>query len=225
MVGLLSFSERVPRGIAAPAGYACIGLLALGLWSCGSPAPATSPNSPAPAAAAAAAFPEAAAVEPPAAAAEPAAQAQATAVAQAALAAAQVRSAARGAYSIRAQRQLQRYADALGGLKQSTREAGERPALLRDAVWRTRTAAALGWMQAAADELTALGPVPQEMAAAAELFGQLAGETRLLGEDHARGIDAADNGEATSTAPATTRMNRITDVALRANIEVRRVLP
>ena len=120
---------------------------------------------------------------------------------------------------------LQRYADALSGFKQSTRQAGERPALLRDAAWRTRTAAAFGSMQAAAAELTALGPVPQDLASAAELFGQIAGETGLLGEEHARGIDAAGSGEAPSSVLATARVNRITDLTMRANIEIRRVFP
>jgi hypothetical protein len=150
------------------------------------------------------------------------AQARATAAAQAVLARAQAGAAARRVYSSRAGLALQRYADALGVLRERHRQARERPALLRDAEWRGRAAAALGVMQGAAAELTALGPVPPDTAAAAALFAQLAAETAQLGQDHARGLAGAD--AASGPFPAT-RLDRASDLLDQATAELRRAAP
>jgi hypothetical protein len=147
-------------------------------------------------------------------------QAGATAAAQAALAQAQAGTDARRVYSTRAGLSLQRYADALGVFRDRNRQARERPDLVRDAEWRVRTAASLVAMQGAADELTALRPVPQDMADSAALFTQLAGETTQLGQDYARGLSDAD---ATSVPFSGTRIDRASDLLRQANVEIRRV--
>jgi hypothetical protein len=138
----------------------------------------------------------------------------------AALAQAQAGAAARRVYSTRAGLSLQRYADALGVFRDRNRQARERPDLVRDADWRVRTATSLVAMQGAADELTALRPVPQDMAASAALFTQLAGETTQLGQDYARGLSDAD---ATSVPFSGTRIDRASDLIRQANVEIRRV--
>jgi hypothetical protein len=163
---------------------------------------------------------------PQATAVEQTAQARATAAAQAAaqagLARAQAGAAARRVYSTRAGLALQRYADALGLFWEKHRQARERPELLRDAEWRARTAAALVAMQRAADELTALGPGPPDLAAAAALFAQLAGETAQVGQDYARGLADPDAG---SVPFPGTRLDRASDLLRQANVEVRRAAP
>jgi hypothetical protein len=149
-------------------------------------------------------------------------QAGATAAAQAALAQAQAGTAARRVYSTRAGLSLQRYADALGSFRDRNRQARERPELVRDAEWRVRTAASLVVMQGAADELTALRPVPQDLAVSAALFAQLAGETTQLGQDYARGLSDAD---ATSAPFSGTGIDRASDLLRQANVEIRRAGP
>jgi hypothetical protein len=156
---------------------------------------------------------------PQATAVEQSAQARATA---AVLARAQAGEAARRVYSARAGLLLQRYTDALGVLRERHRQARERPELLRDAEWRGRAAAALVTMQGAAAELTALGPVPPDMAAAAALFAQLAAETAQLGQDHARGLAGAD--PAGVPFPGA-RLDRASDLLDQANAERRRAVP
>jgi hypothetical protein len=163
---------------------------------------------------------------PQATAVEQTAQARATAAAQAAaqagLARAQAGADARRVYSSRAGLALQRYADALGLFWEKHRQARERPELLRDAEWRARTAAALVAMQRAADELTALGPGPPDLAAAAALFAQLAGETTQVGQDYARGLADPDAG---GVPFPSTRLDRASDLLRQANVEVRRAVP
>jgi len=146
-------------------------------------------------------------------------QLSATVVAQTELARAQAGAAARRAYGARAGLSLQRYADALGVFRDRNRQASERPELVRDAEWRVRTAAALVTMQGAADELTALRPLPQDMTDSAALFAQLASETTQLGQDHARGLSDA---EATSAPFLGARTDRADDLIRRANVELRR---
>ena len=158
---------------------------------------------------------------PQATAVEQSAQARATA-AQAVLARAQAGEAARRVYGARAGLLLQRYTDALGVFRERHRQARERPELLRDAEWRGRAAAALVTMQGAAAELTALGPGPPDMAAAAALFAQLAAETAQLAQDHARGLAGAD--PAGVPFPAA-RLDRASDLLDQANVERRRAVP
>jgi hypothetical protein len=156
---------------------------------------------------------------PQATAVEQVAQARATAVV---LARAQVIADARRVYTARAGLALQRHADALGLFWEKHRQARDRPELLRDAEWRARTAAALVAMQRAADELTALRPVPEGMAVPAELFAQLAVETTQLAQEYARGLNDADS----RIVPfSSTRMDRASDLLRQANIELRRALP
>lgn len=150
------------------------------------------------------------------------AQATATAVAQAAVTQAQAGATARRIYSTKAGLALQRYADAMGSFYQKHREARDKPALLLDASWRLRTTAALGTMRAAAGELTALRPVPQDMAASAALFDQIAVETAQLGQDYARGIDAAG---AAGLPFASARTDHAADLLREANVEIRRAGP
>ena len=156
---------------------------------------------------------------PQATAVEQSVQARATA---AVLARAQAGAAARRVYGARAGLSLQRYADALGVFQERHRQARERPELLRDAEWRGRAAAALVAMQGAAAELTALGPGPPDMAAAAALFAQLAAETAQLAQDHARGLTGAD--PAGVPFPAA-RLDRASDLLDQANVELRRAVP
>jgi hypothetical protein len=146
----------------------------------------------------------------------------ATAAAQAALVQTQAGAAARRAYGASAGRSLQRYADALGVFRDRSRQASERPELVRDAEWRVRTAAALVVMQGAADELTGLRPLPQDMAGSAALFAQLASETTQLRQDYARGLSDA---EATSAPLLGARTDRATDLMRQANVELRRTGP
>jgi hypothetical protein len=153
---------------------------------------------------------------------EQSAQARATAAAQVVLSRAQAGADARRVYSTRAGLALQRHADALGLFWEKHRQARERPELLRDAEWRVRTGAALVAMQRAADELTALRPVPQDMAVSAELFAQLASETTQLAQDYARGLNDADSR---SVPFASTRMDRASDLLRQANVEIRRAVP
>ena len=159
---------------------------------------------------------------PQATAVEQIAQARAAAAAQVVLSRAQAGTDARRVYSTRAALALQRHADALGLFWEKHRQARERPELLRDAEWRARTAAALVALQRAADELTALRPVPEGMAASAELFAQLAGETAQLAQEYARGFTDADSR---SVPFASTRLDRASDLLRQANIEVRRAVP
>jgi hypothetical protein len=150
------------------------------------------------------------------------AQATATAVAQAAANQAQAGATARRVYGTKAGLALQRYADAMGSFYQKHREARDQPALLLDAAWRLRTTAALGTMRAAASELTALRPVPEDMAAAAALFDQIAVETAQLGQDYARGIGTAG---AAGLPFASARTERAADLLRDANVEIRRAGP
>jgi tetratricopeptide (TPR) repeat protein len=150
------------------------------------------------------------------------ATAAAMAAAQAGLARAQAGADARRVYSSRAGLALQRYADALGLFWEKHRQARERPELLRDAEWRFRTAAALDAMQRAAAELTALGPVPPDLAPAAALFAQLAAETAQLGQDHARGLAGPD---APGLPFPSTRTDRASELLREANVELRRTVP
>jgi hypothetical protein len=159
---------------------------------------------------------------PQATAVEQSVQARATAAAQAVLARAQAGADARRVYSARAGLALQRYADALGLFWEKHRQARERPELLRDAEWRVRTAAALEAMQRAAAELTALGPVPPDLAPAAALFAQLAAETAQLGQDYARGLAGPD---APGVPFPGTRTDRASDLLREANVELRRTVP
>ena len=140
------------------------------------------------------------------------------AAAQAGLARAQASADARRVYGARAGLALQRYADALGIFQERHRQARERPELLRDAEWRGRAEAALVTMQGAAAELTALGPGPPDMAAAAALFAQLAAETAQLAQDHARGLAGAD--PAGVPFPGA-RLDRASDLLDQANAERR----
>ncbi len=163
---------------------------------------------------------------PQATAAEHTAQVRATAAAgaaaQAGLARAQASADAQRVYSARAGLALQRYADALGIFWEKHRQARERPELLRDAEWRFRTAAALETMQRAAAELTALRPVPPELAATAELGVQLAAETTQLAQDYTRGLA----GPAAAGVPFPgTRTDRASDLLRQANVELRRTAP
>jgi tetratricopeptide (TPR) repeat protein len=168
---------------------------------------------------AATAVPQATAVEHTA---QVRATAAAMAAAQAGLARAQASADARRVYSSRAGLALQRYADALGLFWEKHRQARERPELVRDAEWRFRTAAALETMQRAAAELTALRPVPPDLAAAAALFAQLADETTQVGQDYARGLAGP---EATGVPFPSTRLDRASDLLRQANVEVRRAVP
>ena len=155
------------------------------------------------------------------AAAERDAQALATVTAQVAAAQAQGRTAVLRTYSTKAAQQLQRYADARGAFIRTSLEASERPALLLDAGWRSRSAAALETMQRAADELTSISPVPPDMVPVAALFTQIAAETARLREDHARRIDGDQVDASTAGAVAT----RISDLVTQANRDVRRAAP
>jgi hypothetical protein len=159
---------------------------------------------------------------PQATAVEQSVQARATAAAQAVLARAQAGEAARRVYGARAGLLLQRYTDALGVFRERHRQARERPALLRDAEWRGRAAAALVTMQGAAAELTGLGPGPPDLAAAPALFAQLAAETAQLAQDHARGLAGAD--PAGVPFPGA-RLDRASDLLDQANAERRRAVP
>jgi hypothetical protein len=170
---------------------------------------------------AATAVPQATAVEHTA---QVRATAAAMVAAQAGLARAQASADARRVYSTRAGLALQRYADAQGLFRERHGQARERPELLRDAEWRARTAGALVAMQGAADELTALRPVPPDMAVPAALFTQLAGETTQLAQDYARGLADAD-ADATRVPFPGTRLDRASDLLRRANVEVRRGAP
>ena len=149
-------------------------------------------------------------------------QASATQAAQAAVTQAQAGAEARRVYSASAGLSLQRYADALGIFRDRNRQARERPDLVRDAEWRVRTAASLVVMQGAVDELVALRPLPQDMAASAELFTQLASETTQMRQDYAAGLTGA---EATSVPFAGSRTDRADDLLRRANVEIRRAAP
>ena len=152
-------------------------------------------------------------------------QARATAVAQSALRQSQVGAEARRVYVNRAGLSLQRYADALAAFYQKNREARDQPALVRDAAWRSRTGAALVTMRDAADALTALRPVPEDMAATAELFGQISVETGQLAQDYASGTDTtAAAGEGTLPL-ASTRTERASELTRQANLELRRAPP
>jgi hypothetical protein len=161
-------------------------------------------------------------VVPQATAAQQTADAKAAAAAQVAVTQAQAGANTRRVYSAKAGLSLQRYADALGSFYQKNREAREQPALLLDTTWRFRSAAAMATMQAAAGELTALSPVPPDMAAAVELFTQLATETTQLSQDYARGLNSADTQAVPITA---TRLDRVRDLIGQANVEVRRGAP
>jgi len=159
---------------------------------------------------------------PQATAVQQAVEAKATAAAQVGVTQAQAGTAARLVYSTKAGLSLQRYADALGSLYQKNREGREQPALVLDTTWRFRSTAALATMQDASGALTALGPVPPDLAASAALFTQIALETAQLSDDYARGI--AD--PATQTVPfAATRLDRASDLLRQANVEVRRGAP
>jgi hypothetical protein len=149
-------------------------------------------------------------------------QASATAAAQSAVTQAQASANARRVYSASAGLSLQRYADALGVLRDRSRQIRERPELLRDAEWRVRTAASLDVMQRAADDLTALRPLPPDMAVPAALFTQLAAETTQLRQDYARGLSDADATGALFPGSSTDRAD---DLLKQANVELRRTGP
>jgi hypothetical protein len=149
-------------------------------------------------------------------------QTRATAVAQAAVTREQSSADLRRIYSTKAGLSLQQYANAMGVFLEKNDQALGRPELLRDTAWRTRTANALGSMQSAADELTALGPVPQDMTASAELFTQIAAETRELGQEYAGGMaDAGTRGVPFASA----RMDDANDLIRQANVEIRKGAP
>jgi hypothetical protein len=152
-------------------------------------------------------------------------QARATAVAQAAVRQAQAGAEARRVYVSRAGIVLQRYADALAAFYQQNREARDQPALVRDAVWRSRTGAALVTMRDAADALTALRPVPDDMVATAGLFGQLSVETGQLAQDFAGGSDVTAAAGEGSLPLASTRTERASELTRQANLELRRTSP
>ncbi len=155
---------------------------------------------------------------------------QATAVAQAgearaaATAAAVTRQSQAGAetrrvYVSRAGLSLQRYADALASLYEKNRQAREQPALVRDAVWRSRTTDSLRVMRDSAAALLVLQPIPDGMASSVALFDQLSTETAALARDYAAGIDDAEG----SVLPFTgTRTERASELTRRANVELRR---
>jgi hypothetical protein len=133
---------------------------------------------------------------------------------------AQAGAAAQRVYVSRAGLALQQYADSLAVFFQGNREARDRPALIRDAEWRGRTAAALARMRNATDALTALQPVPTQLAPAAVLFDQLAAETAGLAVDYSRAAgNAPDEAMARLTADRTARASELTQ---EANIELRR---
>jgi hypothetical protein len=223
-------SERVQHRLARTplyGGFAALGLLGVAIvaapvvwtWLTTSTA-TTTVDTVAPTATSAAEAP----VAPPSTA-ERAVQAQATAAAQAAITQAAAGVTARRAYGTKAGLALQRYADALGSFYEKNREARDRPALLQDTAWRFRTEAALGTMQAAATELTALRPVPDGMAVPADLFGQLAIETTLLRQDYADYAQGIGDVAAQVLPFPGTRTARAGDLVRRANVEVRRELP
>jgi hypothetical protein len=164
-------------------------------------------------------------VGPQATAAELGIQARATAAAQSAVRQAQAGAEARRVYVSRAGLALQRYADALAAFYQKNREARDRPALVRDAIWRSRTGAALVAMRDAADALTLLRPVPEDMAATAGLFGQISVETGQLAQDYASGIDVAAETAGGPLPLASSRTDRASELTRQANLELRRTPP
>ncbi|MGH2356332.1 MAG: hypothetical protein ACRDJN_32405, partial [Chloroflexota bacterium] len=153
----------------------------------------------------------------------PQATAQAEAAAQAAASAtaeAEARQAALAEYGQKVAASSRRYADALGAFSQLATEAGQRPALILDDVWRTKAAAALAFMMNAADEMAAIQPVPPEMARVSDLLKQIAAETRLLTQDFGHGVD---NLDAQRMQSARTRLERIGALATQATAEVQKV--
>ena len=147
-------------------------------------------------------------------------QARDAAVARGAAAQVQVGAEARRLYSAQAQRPLQRYADAAGVLRQSTREARERPALMTDTVWRGRMEVGLATAQSAADEMVGLSPVPDGMAPAAVVLSQLNAELRLLVEELTPKLERVT---ADGIVAAASRLDRIERLTVQANMEVRRI--
>jgi len=153
-------------------------------------------------------------------------QARATATAASAVRQSQAGAEARRVYVSRAGLALQRYADALAALYQMNREARDQPTLVRDAIWRSRTGAALVTMRDAADALTVLRPVPEDMSVTAGLFGQISAETGQLAQEYAGGIavTAAPAGE--SGLPfSSARTDRASELTRQANLELRRTTP
>ncbi|MBI3970916.1 MAG: hypothetical protein HY332_06470 [Chloroflexi bacterium] len=193
-----------------------IALLCIVIAGCGEPAgtPTQSVAPPTPTAVA-----EELAGSSPLSAAEVAAGVQATAVSQAVVARAQASAATLRVYRTKAGVALQEYANALGTLREKDREVGERPALIADTEWLGRTTTAMHLMQAAADRLTAIEPVPPEMAVTAALIRQIEGETRLLNREYGLGIESAASAAIAAAGRRTTPMLALVG---QANIELRR---
>ena len=152
-------------------------------------------------------------------AAETAAGAQATAVSQAAAGRVQVSAAAVASYRVKVAIGLQSYANALGALQQADRRAGEQAALIADAEWRSGARTALRQMESAADLMTAVTPIPPEMALTDGLIRQIDDETRVLSRDFGLGMDLASPA---AIAAAGQRTATVSALLARANIELRR---
>lgn len=152
-------------------------------------------------------------------AADVAAGARATAVSNAAQASERARAATLTVYRTKAGVALQDYANAMGTLRETDRQIGVRPALISDAEWLERTRKSLRLMQAASERLTAIEPVPPEMAVTDRLIRQIEGDTRVLSRDYGLGIDNLAPAAVTAAGARTTPM--LTLLA-QANRELRR---
>jgi hypothetical protein len=155
------------------------------------------------------------------AAAERDAQAQATAQANAATVQAQAVATTRRIYTSRVEQSLQRYANALGGVRDSNRQVAERPAVVADVLWRAQAATALQAMHGAAAEFTAAGPVPVDLTGVADLLQQVADETAQLSQAAIGGASAADGVNTIEVAAARTRIVRIAGLLKQANVDIR----
>jgi len=117
---------------------------------------------------------------------------------------------------------LQDYANAMGSLRETDGQIGERPALISDAEWLDRTRKSLRLMQAAADRLIAIEPIPPEMAVTDGLIRQIEGDTRVLNRDYGLGIDNMAPAAVTAAGAQTTPMLAL---LAHANRELRRGAP
>lgn len=123
------------------------------------------------------------------------------------------------AYRAKAGVALQDYANALGTLRERDRQIGERPTLVTDAEWLARTTMAMQRMQLAVSQLTAIEPLPPEMAITDALIRQLDGETRLLTREYGLGIERAAPAAITEAGRRTSSM---LELLAQANRELRR---